>query len=194
MEEEMKKITEIRWHGRGGQGAKTAALLLAGAALDEGKYIQGFPEYGPERMGAPMQSFTRISESPITIHSHVSSPDAVVVLDSTLLEMVNVTEGLSDEGVILVNTSQSPQQIREKLGLKKAKVFTVDATSISLETMGRNLPNTPMLGALIKATSLLKVDTVISNIEKKLGKKYNRKVVEGNIRAIKRAYEEVKGE
>jgi len=194
MEEEMKKITEVRWHGRGGQGAKTAALLLAGAALDEGKYIQGFPEYGPERMGAPMQSFTRISESPITVHSHVSSPDAVVVLDSTLLEMVNVTEGLSDEGVILVNTSQSPQQIREKLGLKKAKVFTVDATSISLETMGRNLPNTPMLGALIKATSLLKVDTVISNIEKKLGKKYNRKVVEGNIRAIKRAYEEVKGE
>ncbi|RLE09034.1 pyruvate synthase [Candidatus Aerophobetes bacterium] len=190
----MKKITEVRWHGRGGQGAKTAALLLAGAALDEGKYIQGFPEYGPERMGAPMQSFTRISESPITVHSHVSSPDAVVVLDSTLLEMVNVTEGLSDEGVILVNTSQSPQQIREKLGLKKAKVFTVDATSISLETMGRNLPNTPMLGALIKATSLLKVDTVISNIEKKLGKKYNRKVVEGNIRAIKRAYEEVKGE
>lgn len=190
----MKQLTEVRWHGRGGQGAKTAALLLAGAALDEGKYIQGFPEYGPERMGAPMQSFTRISENPITIHSHVSSPDAVVVLDSTLLEMVDVTAGLPEEGVILVNTSRSPEEVKKKLDLKKAKVFTVDATSISMETMGRNLPNTPMLGALIKATSLLKIDTVISNIEKKLGKKYNAKVVEGNVKAIKRAYKEVKGE
>ncbi|MEA3485167.1 MAG: 2-oxoacid:acceptor oxidoreductase family protein [Candidatus Aerophobetes bacterium] len=190
----MKQLIEVRWHGRGGQGAKTAALLLAGAALDEGKYIQGFPEYGPERTGAPMQSFTRISEGPITIHSHVSSPDAVVVLDSTLLEMVDVTAGLSEEGVILVNTSQSPEEIKKKLSLKKAKVFTVDATSISMKTMGRNLPNTPMLGALIKATPLLKIETVISNIEKKLGKKYNTKVVEGNIKAIKKAYEEVKGE
>jgi len=190
----MKKITEIRWHGRGGQGAKTAALLLAGAALDEGKYIQGFPEYGPERMGAPMQSFTRISESPITIHSHVSSPDAVVVLDHSLLEMVDVTAGLSNEGVILVNTSEASRQVKKKLDLKRAKVFTVDATSISMETMGRNLPNTPMLGALIKATSLLKIDTVISNIEKKLGGKYSHRVVEGNIKAIKRAYQEVQGE
>jgi len=190
----MKQLTEIRWHGRGGQGAKTAALLLAGAALDEGKYIQGFPEYGPERMGAPMQSFTRISEDPITIHSHVTSPDAVVVLDFTLLEMVDVTKGLPEEGVILVNTSRSPQEVKKKLGLKKAKVFTVDATSIAMETMGRNLPNTPMLGALIKATSLLKIDTVISNIEKKLGEKYSSKVVEGNVKAIKRSYEEAKGE
>ncbi len=190
----MDGLTEIRWHGRGGQGAKTAALVLAESALEEGKYIQAFPEYGPERMGAPMQSFTRISQVPITLHSNVRNPHAVVVLDVTLLEVVDVTMGLSEEGVILVNTSQSPGQIRKKLNLKKGKVFTVDATSISLDIMGRNLPNTPMLGALIKATNLLSIDTVISAIKIKFGKKFSSKVLEGNIEALKKAYEEVKEE
>ena len=189
----MNKITEIRWHGRGGQGAKTASLLLAGAALKEGKYIQGFPEYGPERMGAPMQSFTRISEVPIKLHSHITNPEAVVVLDSTLIDAVDVTDGLPEEGTILVNTSRTPSEIKEKLNFK-GKVFTVNATSISLDTLGRNLPNTPMLGALIKVTNLLKMETVISSIKEKIGKKFASKIVEGNVQAVKRAYEEVKGE
>jgi len=190
----MKDVIEIRWHGRGGQGAKTAALLLAESALEEGKYIQGFPEYGPERMGAPMQSFTRISEAPITLHSHVRNPDAVVVLDSTLLDTVDVTAGLLEEGVVLINTSQSPQEIREKLNLKKGRVFTVDASSISLDILGRNLPNTPMLGALIKATDLLSINTVISAIKSKFEKKFSSRILEGNIQAIKKAFEEAKGE
>lgn len=190
----MSKITEIRWHGRGGQGAKTASLLLAESALEEGKYIQGFPEYGPERMGAPMQSFTRISEVPISLHSHVRTPDAVVVLDSTLLGTVDVTLGLGEKGVILVNSSETPQAIRRKLGLNKGKVFTVDATSISIEILGKNLPNTPMLGALIKVTSLLSLDTVASSIKHKFGKKFSSRIIEGNIEAIKKAYEEVKKE
>jgi pyruvate ferredoxin oxidoreductase gamma subunit len=188
----MSKITEIRWHGRGGQGAKTASLLLAESALEEGKYIQGFPEYGPERMGAPMQSFTRISQAPISLHSHVRTPDAVVVLDSTLLDTVDVTLGLPEKGVILVNSPETPQAMRKKLGLNKGKVFTVDATSISLEILGKNLPNTPMLGALIKVTSLLNLDTVASSIKHKFGKKFSSRIIEGNIEAIKKAYEEVK--
>lgn len=190
----MGKITEIRWHGRGGQGAKTAALLLAESALEEGKYVQAFPEYGPERMGAPMQSFTRISETSISLHSHVRSPDAVVVLDSTLIDTVDVTLGLPEKGVILVNTPETPQAIRRKLGLDKGKVFTVDATSISLEILGKNLPNTPMLGALIKVSHLLNLDTVNSAIKQKFGKKFSSRLIEGNIEAIKKAYEEVKGE
>jgi len=190
----MSKITEIRWHGRGGQGAKTASLLLAESALEEGKYVQGFPEYGPERMGAPMQSFTRISQAPISLHSHVRTPDAVVVLDSTLLDTVDVTLGLREKGVILVNSPETSQAMRRKLGLNKGKVFTVDATSISMEILGKNLPNIPMLGALIKVTSLLGLDTVISSIEHKFGKKFSSRVIEGNIEAIKKAYEEVKEE
>jgi len=190
----MKNVIEIRWHGRGGQGAKTAALLLAESALEEGKYIQGFPEYGPERMGAPMRSFTRISEAPITLHSNVRNPDAVVVLDSSLLDTIDVVDGLSEEGVLLINTSQPPQAIRQKLNLKKRKVFTVDASSISLDILGRNLPNTPMLGALIKATDLLGIDTIISAIKHKFEKKFSSRILEGNIQAIRRAYEEAKGE
>jgi len=190
----MNRITEIRWHGRGGQGAKTASLLLAGAALKEGKYVQAFPEYGPERMGAPMQSFTRISEIPIKLHSHITNPEAVVVLDSTLLDTVDITEGLPEGGIIVVNTSKTPLEVKEKLNFNKGKIFTVDATSISLNAFGRNLPNTPMLGALIKVTNLLKIETVIFSIKEKMGKKFASKIVEGNVQALKKAYEEVKEE
>ncbi|KKK55196.1 hypothetical protein LCGC14_3076990, partial [marine sediment metagenome] len=149
-------------------------------------------EYGPERMGAPTRSFTRISESPITLHSNVRNPDAVVVLDSSLLDTIDVVDGLSEEGVLLINTSQPPQEIRQKLNLKKRKVFTVDASSISLDILGRNLPNTPMLGALIKATDLLSIDTIISAIKHKFEKKFSSRILEGNIQAIRKAYEEVK--
>jgi pyruvate ferredoxin oxidoreductase gamma subunit len=190
----MEKLIEVRWHGRGGQGAVTASKLLATSALAEDKFIQAFPEYGPERMGAPIQSFTRISETPIKIHCHVTNPDIVVSLDPTLLGLVDVTEGLTEDGVLIINTEESPAQIREKLKLKGRKVYTVDASKIAQETIGRPLPNTPLIGALIKATGLLKLDKVLIDIEDKFKKKFSSKIVEGNINAIKRAYQEVKGE
>lgn len=190
----MKKITEVRWHGRAGQGAKTAALLLAEAALSEGKYIQGFPEYGPEREGAPIKAYTRISDTPIFIHSGVVNPDAVVVLDFTLLDVVDVTEGLPQEGTLVVNTSENPQDMRKKLNLANGKIYTVDATSISLEILNRNLPNMPMVGALIKVVPILNLDVLLKGVEKKFGKKFSSKIVEGNISAIRKAYQEVKKE
>ncbi len=192
----MKKITEIRWHGRGGQGAKTAALLLADAALSLGKYIQAFPEYGPERMGAPVTSFDRISDSPISLYYGISEPDIVIVLDPSLLDSIDVASGLSKEGVLLVNTSHTPAEIREKIKLKGSKVFTVDASAISVATVGKDIPNTPMLGAMIKATALLDYAHFLSDLETKLSKKFASKpeIVAGNLNAVKRAFEEVKGE
>ncbi|MFA5499598.1 MAG: 2-oxoacid:acceptor oxidoreductase family protein [Candidatus Omnitrophota bacterium] len=191
----MKDLIEIRWHGRGGQGAKTAALLLGDAALASGKYIQAFPEYGPERMGAPVASFNRISSKPILLHSGVTNPDVVAVLDPTLMESVNVTEGVPEGGTILVNTNKTPQEIRQELGLKgNIKVFTVDASTISKETIGREIPNTPMLGALIKATGILNFKEMLEDTKAKLEKKFKSKpeVIEGNLKAIERAYNEVK--
>ena len=194
----MKNLMEIRWHGRGGQGAKTAALLFGEAALATGKYIQAFPEYGPERMGAPVQSFNRLSDEPITLHSQVISPEVVVVLDPTLIETVEVTAGLSSGGVIIVNTREAPREMRKKLGLApgKQKVWTVDASTISREHIGREIPNTPMMGALVKATGILSLESLLSDTKKKLEKKFRHKpeVIQGNIESIKEAYQKVKGE
>ncbi|MCK4430312.1 MAG: 2-oxoacid:acceptor oxidoreductase family protein, partial [Candidatus Aminicenantes bacterium] len=156
----MADLIEVRWHGRGGQGAKTASQLLAGAALDEDMYIQAFSEYGPERMGAPIQSFTRISKEPIMIHCHVTDPEVVVVLDPTLLGTVDVASGLSEEGKLIVNTNKSPSDIRKETGLKGARIYTVDATQIALDCLGRPIPNTPMIGALIKVTELIKIENL----------------------------------
>jgi pyruvate ferredoxin oxidoreductase gamma subunit len=190
----MTDMIEVRWHGRGGQGAKTASQLLADAALDEDMYIQAFSEYGPERMGAPMQSFTRISKEPITIHCHVTNPEVVVVLDTTLLKTVDVAGGLSEDGTLLVNTGKSPAEVRKELSLKGFKIYTVDATRIALDCLGRPIPNTPMTGALIRVTSLIKVENLIKGLKKKFSKKFKPEIVEGNIKAVKQAYEEVKGE
>ncbi len=191
----MKELTEIRWHGRGGQGAKTAALLFADAALEQGRYVQAFPEYGPERMGAPVAAFNRMSSKPILLHSGVTSPEIVVVLDPTLIETVDITEGMPENGTILVNTEKSPSDIKKELNLRgPIKVFAVDASTISRETIGRDIPNTPMLGALIKATGLLDFNVMVEDTRKKLEKKFKSKpeIIEGNIRAIERAYKEVK--
>jgi len=187
-------MLEIRWHGRGGQGAKTAADFIATCAINGGKYSQGFPDYGPERMGAPMRGFTRISDEPILLHCQIERPDIVVVLDDTLLDSVDVTGGLVEKGVVLINTPCSPGDLRSKLGLKGGKVFTIDATKISLEEIGRPIPNTPMVGALIKATGILDLDVVVEEIEQEFKKKFSRAVTQGNIKAIRRAYEEVQGE
>ncbi|MBU0534035.1 MAG: 2-oxoacid:acceptor oxidoreductase family protein [Candidatus Omnitrophica bacterium] len=192
----MKNMVEIRWHGRGGQGAKTAALLFADSAMSAGKFIQAFPEYGPERMGAPVQSFDRLSNEPITLHCGITSPDIVAVLDPTLMATVDVTAGLSDGGVIIINTASSPAEMRKEMGLSGKKIFTIDASGISKETLGRDIPNTPMLGALVKVSGLLEIENVLEDTKKKLEKKFRTKpeLIEGNILAIKRAYEEVKGE
>ena len=191
-----KDILEIRWHGRGGQGAKTAALLFADAALDSGMDIQAFPEYGPERMGAPVASFNRLSKKPITLHCSITNPSIVVVLDPSLIGAVNVLDGVPDDGKIIVNTSAIPAEMRKILGTKSIKVYTVDASGISKKEIGRDIPNTPMLGALLKISGLFDFKQTISQIEAKLNKKFKSKpeIVAGNVNAIRRAYEEVGSE
>lgn len=192
----MGKLFEIRWHGRGGQGAKTAAILLADAAMGEGKYIQAFPEYGPERMGAPVAAFNRLSDEPITLHCGIESPDVVIVLDQTLMGTIAVTQGLKEDGVLLINTNQESKVMKGKLPNFSGKLWTVDASTISKQELGQEIPNTPMLGALIKATDLLNFDRMLEDTHKKLTKKFksNPEIIEGNINSIKRAYQEVKGE
>ena len=190
----MPEMIEIRWHGRGGQGAVTAAKILAEAALSEGRLIQAFPEYGAERRGAPVRSFTRISDDPIFVHSPVNAPRAVAVLDSTLLDAVDVTEGLPEDGVLVVNTLDKPSAVREKLGLKGRRVFTVDATQISIDCLGKPIPNAPMIGAIMKATDILPIEGVIRGFKHKFSEKLRPEMIEGNVKAIQRAYEEVKTE
>ncbi|MCR4427092.1 MAG: 2-oxoacid:acceptor oxidoreductase family protein [Firmicutes bacterium] len=190
----MGKLLEIRWHGRAGQGAKTAALVLAEAVISAGKYAQAFPEYGPERMGAPMQAFNRISDEPILVHCHVLNPEIVIVLDPSLITAVDVKAGVPSSGTYIINTPLSPAEMRRRLKLEGGKVFTLDATQLSIDTIGRNIPNTPMMGALIKATNLLDLDVVLEDSRHKLGKKLRPEIVEKNIEAMKRAYEEVASE
>lgn len=188
---------EIRWHGRGGQGAKTAALLLGDAMLGAGRYMQAFPEYGPERMGAPVKAYNRVSDRPILLHSGVDSPDVVVVLDASLMGgPTDVTEGLGPSGTVLVNSPEPPDRLRKRMKLEGRRLFTVDATRISQETMGSSHPNTPMLGALVKATGLMDFQAMLESTRAKLQKKFRNKpdAVQGNMNAIERAYQEVQGE
>ncbi len=192
----MGQVLEIRWHGRGGQGAKTAAILLGEAASSVGKYIQAFPEYGPERMGAPVLAFNRISDEPVRVHCHVAHPSIVVVLDPTLIGKTDVTAGVPGDGVYIINTNLSPAEMRARLKVKGGKVFTVDATEISIDTIGRAIPNTPMMGALIRATGILDLGEFLQDTRHKLEIKFRSKpeVIEGNIKAIERAYQEVRSE
>ncbi|MCM8763810.1 MAG: 2-oxoacid:acceptor oxidoreductase family protein [Candidatus Omnitrophica bacterium] len=190
----MKEVFEIRWHGRGGQGAKTAALLFGDAACSTGKYIQAFPEYGPERMGAPVVSFNRISSKPIRTHAPITNPDVVIVLDVSLIDQVDVTAGLDPEkGIILLNSSKDPEEFARKLNFK-GQVCTVDASKISIETIGREIPNTPMMGALIKITGILNINSVLKDIKHKLELKFRNRpeVIEGNLTAVQQAYNQVK--
>jgi len=187
-------LTEIRWHGRGGQGAVTAAKMVAELALGEGKYFQAFPEYGPERSGAPIVAFTRVSDAPIQVYSGIEHPQIVVVLDSSLLKIVDVTKGAPDDAIVLVNSERSPAQLRKDSGLKGNRLFTIAATRIAVETIKRPIPNTPMVGALTRITGLFDIDDVVTFLREDFGKKFPPKVVEGNIAAITRSYEEVQGE
>jgi len=187
----MKDLLEIRWHGRGGQGAKTAAQFLAEAALGLGKSIQAFPEYGPERAGAPIRTYTRISDKSIRVHSPVTNPDIVAVIDPSLLDSINVTEGLVDGGALIVNTSEGVEAIRKKTNYTKGKIGVCDATKIALETLGMPIPNMPILGALLKAKPVVTVESVEKEVKKKFLKKIGEEKTNANIKAIRRAYEEV---
>ena len=191
----MAEILEIRWHGRGGQGTVTAAKVLAEASMAEGKNVQAFPEYGPERMGAPLRAYNRICSLPMTIHCQVTNPAVVAVVDASLLETVDVTDGTTEDAVFIVNTPTAPSEIRKKIGLKAGqKVFCVDANKISTETIGRVMPNTPMLGAVVKATGVIQLDTLLKDIRASFGKKFSEAIIKNNLDAASRAYEEVKSE
>ena len=191
----MGNVVEIRWHGRGGQGAKTASLLLADAAFNTGKYIQGFPEYGPERMGAPITAYNRISDDRLTIHSNIYDPDYVVVVDDTLLASVDVTSGLKEDGAIIINTTKTPDEVKPLLKGYKGKVCTIDARTISIETLGKYFPNTPMLGAVVKVSKIMDEEVFLKDMVDSYKHKFAKKpeVVEGNIKALERSMQEVKG-
>ena len=189
----MKDLIEIRWHGRGGQGAKTASLLLADAAFNTGKYIQGFPEYGPERMGAPITAYNRISNTPIRIHSNIYEPDYVVVVDDSLLEAVDVTAGLKPDGAIVINTTKGGDELKSLLNGYTGDVYTIDARKISLETLGKYFPNTPMLAAIVKVTGIMSDEAFLEDMKGSFKHKFAKKpeVIEGNMKALELALKEV---
>ena len=190
----MKDLIEIRWHGRGGQGAKTASLLLADAAFNTGKFIQGFPEYGPERMGAPITAYNRISNVPITIHSNIYEPDYVVVVDDTLLESVPVTAGLKENGAIIINTTRDEEYLKKVLNGCKGAIYTIDARKVSMETLGKYFPNTAMLAAIVKVSGVMTDEELLSDMEGSFKHKFAKKpeVIEGNMKALEMALKEVK--
>lgn len=189
----MKNGIEIRWHGRGGQGAKTAALLLADVAFKTGQNVQGFPEYGPERMGAPITAFNRISTDKIRVHSNIYHPDFVVVVDETLLNSVDVTAGLKREGAIIVNTPKSPDMIMEHMNGYEGRVFTVDARKISMEALGKNFPNSPMLAATVAVSGVMPREKFITEMRASYEHKFAKKpeVIDGNMQALERAFDVV---
>ena len=189
----MNNLIEIRWHGRGGQGAKTASLLLADAAFNTGKYIQGFPEYGPERMGAPITAYNRISNSPITIHSNIYEPDYVVVVDDTLLETVDVTSGLKENGAIVINTIKDNNTLKKALKNYKGSIYKIDAKKISMEALGRYFPNTPMLAAIVKVSQVMSEEEFLADMIGSFKHKFAKKpeVIDGNMKALEMALREI---
>lgn len=191
----MKDVVEFRWHGRGGQGAKTAALLLADVAFKTGKYVQGFPEYGPERMGAPITAYNRIGDSEIRVHSNIYHPNFVVVVDEGLLESVDVAKGIKDGGAVVVNSSRSPEEVRNEIRDFDGKVYTIDAKKVSVNCLGKYFPNTPMLAAAVKISGVMEKDEFLREMEASFMHKFASKpeVIEGNMNALKMAFEEVKG-
>lgn len=189
----MKDVVEIRWHGRGGQGAKTAALLLADVAFKTGKYVQGFPEYGPERMGAPITAYNRISSEEIRVHSNIYEPNFVIVVDEGLLESVDVTNGIKEGGAIVVNTARTVDEIRKELKGYNGKIYTIDARMVSVACLGKYFPNTPMLAAAVKVSGVMDEATFLGEMEASFSHKFASKpeVIEGNMNALKMAFMEV---
>ncbi len=189
----MNQEIEIRWHGRGGQGAKTAALLLADVAFKTGKYVQGFPEYGPERMGAPITAYNRISDDRIRVHSNIYDPDYVVVVDETLLHSVDVTAGLKKDGAIIINTAKTPEEVRPQLNGYEGRVVTVDARTISEEALGKYFPNSPMLAAVVATSGVMGKEQFLKEMEASYKHKFAKKpeVIAGNMKALEMAFDAV---
>ena len=189
----MKDMIEIRWHGRGGQGAKTAALLLTDVVFQTGKYVQGFPEYGPERMGAPITAYNRISDREIRVHSNIYEPDYVIVVDSSLLHVADVLAGLKEDGALIINTEDSEEEIRRQLGGYQGRLYMVDAKKISLATLGKYFPNTPMLAAAVKITGVMDEAEFLSAMEESFQHKFAKKpeVIEGNMKALRMTLESI---
>lgn len=190
----MSQVVEFRWHGRGGQGAKTASLLLADVAFSTGKYVQGFPEYGPERMGAPITAYNRISNEKIRVHSNIYEPQYVIVVDETLLDTVEVTKGLKEDGAIVINTSKSLDEIKKKLKGYNGKVYTIDARSVSERALGKYFPNSPMLASVVKISGIMPEDVFLKEMRSSFEHKFASKpeVVDGNMKALELALQEVK--
>ncbi len=188
----MAENLEIRWHGRGGQGTVTAAKVFADACLSGGRHVQAFPEYGPERAGAPLRAYNRIASEEIRLHCPVISPNIVVVVDATLLDSIDITEGAKDDAAFIINSAKDPKEIRIKIKAKPTqRVITVDASKIAVETIGRTMPNAPMIGTVTKVSGLLNLESVLLDVKKSFGKKFSQKVIDGNLEATKRGYEEV---
>jgi pyruvate ferredoxin oxidoreductase gamma subunit len=189
-ERELGNLTEIRWHGRAGQGVVTASELLAETALEEGKYFQSFPEFGAERSGAPIRAYSRFSDVPINLHCAVAEPDVVVIFDPTLIGVVDMGNGLKTGGAVVVNTSMSPDEIKTKLGLNsEIRAYTVDATRIALDNFGRNIPNTPMIGALLRASPIVTKESVVDGLRVRLGARLSSRIVEANVVAFSSAFD-----
>jgi len=188
----MAETVEIRWHGRGGQGTVTAAKVFADACLSGGRHVQAFPEYGPERAGAPLRAYNRVSDKELRMHCPVLKPGIVAVVDATLLDGVNVMDGTPDNAIIIVNSAKDPKEIREKLKAKPTqKVFTVDATKIAIECIGRPMPNSPMVGVLAKVSGIVTLESILEDVKNSFGKKFSQKIIDGNLEAVKRGYGEV---
>ena len=194
MSNKINEAVEIRWHGRGGQGAKTACLMLADIAFTSGKYVQGFPEYGPERQGAPITAYNRITDAPCKVHSNIYTPDYVVVVDDTLLTSVPVTAGLKKDGAIVINTTKTPEKLRELLKGYEGAVYTIDARKVSEEALGKYFPNTPMLAAIVKVTGIMTDEELLADMQNSFKHKFAKKpeVIDGNMKALELALKEVK--
>lgn len=187
----MENIYQIRIHSRGGQGAKIAAQIIAKAVIEEGEFAQAFSEYGPERSGAPMKTFLRISKKPIRIHSDVELPDMIVVLDPSLLLNVDVADGLLSGGIVVVNTCDSAENIKNKLSKKNCKVYTIDAKGIAMRIIGKDLPNTAMMGAMTKLVPLIPYEYAIEETEEMFGKKVSEEMVKKNVEALKEGHRRI---
>lgn len=189
----MKNTMEIRWHGRGGQGAKTAALLLADVAFKSGKFVQGFPEYGPERMGAPITAYNRISAEPVTVHSNIYEPDYVVVVDDGLLETTDVTHGLKEDGAVIINTEKEKEELLPLLHNYKGAVYTLNAKAISMQVLGKNYPNSPMLAAVVAVSGAMEQDAFLKEMQASFQHKFAKKpeVINGNMKALELTFEEI---
>ncbi|MGN0301878.1 MAG: 2-oxoacid:acceptor oxidoreductase family protein [Anaerotardibacter sp.] len=188
----MSQLTEIRWHARAGQGAVTAAKLVADTAMLQGNFIQAMPEYGPERTGAPLKAYTRVSSDPIEVHNNIQNPDIVIVLDDTLLETTNVLEGMAEDGILIFNTTKTVEEARALAGAPASmKVAVVDATGIALATIKKDMPNTPIVGALAKVSGLFPIELVKERLIITFGKKFSQEMIDANLESADRAYQEV---